>query len=310
MPSIFVQIPAYRDFELPKTIKDAVTRASGNNTIIFGVHNCVLFDGEVSVNHVDAEIKIVQSIAPQNIGLQKARKIANQFYDGEDFYLQIDSHMRFVADWDELLIENMNFYKSAGIRKPLITMYPGMYRYQDDGVEEILYLENWKPNTMCFCKDATQFAKTLIPSQTATTAQDGCMFTYSVSGAFIFADGSFSEITPNEKIAFWGEEPLIAARAFTHGYDIVMPMQETLFHLYNSQLSFSKIRRHSAWTDFPKEWGELYETSQAEYKSIFMENIIGGESLGRERTLKEFMDFTGLNFHEKTINCWLHKTTN
>ena len=308
MASIFIQIPAYRDFELPKTIKDAVTKASGNNTITFGVHNCVLFDGEVSVNYVDTKIKIAQSIAPQNIGLQKSRKIANNFYDGEDFYLQIDSHMRFVADWDKLLIKNINTYKSAGMYKPLITMYPGVYQYLDDGTEEIQYLKNWKPNTMCFCEDTTQFESTLIPKQTATTAGDGCMFTYSVSGGFIFADGSFSQIIPNEKIAFWGEEPLTAARAFTHGYDIVMPMQETLFHLYNSQLPFSKTRRHLAWTDFPKEWAELLEKSQVEYKSIFTENIIGDASLGKERTLKEFMDFSGLNFYDKTISCWLHKT--
>lgn len=93
--TIFVQIPSYRDWELPKTIHNCIEQSSGNNAIRFGVHNCVAFEGEVFVAP-KSNVSIKTSIAPSNVGIQQARYIANDLYDGEDYYFQIDSHTRFV----------------------------------------------------------------------------------------------------------------------------------------------------------------------------------------------------------------------
>ena len=95
LPSIFIQIPSYRDFELNKTVASAVNNASGLNKLSFGIHNCILFDCEIEVKTDYPEwvaVHSTTSIAPKNIGLQQARYIANEFYAGEDYYLQIDSH--------------------------------------------------------------------------------------------------------------------------------------------------------------------------------------------------------------------------
>ena len=140
MSSIFIQIPSYRDFELNKTIADAVNMASGTNFLSFGVHNCVLFDDEIEVKNDYpnwVEIKLETSIAPKNIGLQQSRYIANEFYDGEEYYLQIDSHMRFAKNWDTALIDGISKYQEMGISKPLITQYPPAYSYLDDGTKNM-----------------------------------------------------------------------------------------------------------------------------------------------------------------------------
>jgi len=307
MPSIFVQIPSYRDWELSETIRDAVAKKSVDNTVAFGVHNCMLADDDMSLDFGSAIVRLEQSIAPNNIGLQKARKIANALYDGEDYYLQTDAHMRFVQDWDKILIDDHNMYRNAGIQKPLITQYPGDYQHDN--------LPNhanppFNETTICFCENREQFLQTLIPSQTAVSAKPACRFYYSVSGGFIFADGNFSKITPNEKIAFWGEEPLIAARAFTHGYDIVAPTRFVLWHLYASGRSFEHIRRHHVWQDFPEMWQEMDAISKAEYQSIFTDRRMSDDALGTERTLEEFEEFTGLNFAYRTIRCWIHEYPN
>lgn len=47
MSSIFIQIPSYRDWELPKTVSDAINKASGQHQLYFGIHNCLLFPEEV-----------------------------------------------------------------------------------------------------------------------------------------------------------------------------------------------------------------------------------------------------------------------
>jgi len=298
MSSIFIQIPSYRDWELPKTVSDAISKASGQHELHFGIHNCLLFSGEVvkpesTVNW--AHIRYKESIAPKNIGLQKARYIANEFYDGEDYYLQIDSHMRFVKDWDLKAIKIINDYMSDGIESPLITMYPPSYLYAEDGESEIL--DKFTHLTrILFTENPGQFKDTLIPTQTAHPSPEGCVYTASTSGGFIFTLGSFGNIKPNQKIAFWGEEPLIAARAFTHGFDLVIPTEYLAYHLYASNQSFEKIRRNHVWKDFSKDWQALVDLSNVEYKTIFTENKVGPASLGDKRTLKDYEEFAGLNF--------------
>ena len=298
MSSIFIQIPSYRDWELPKTVSDAIKKASGRHELHFGIHNCLLFSGEIvkPESTVEwAQVSYQESIAPNNIGLQMARYIANEFYDGEDYYLQIDSHMRFVKDWDLKAIKIINDYISDGIKSPLITMYPPSYSYAEDGVAEIL--DNFNNLTrILFTENPKQFKDTLIPTQTAHRIPDGCVYTASTSGGFIFTLGSFANIKPNQKIAFWGEEPLIAARAFTHGFDLVIPTEYLAYHLYASNQSFEKIRRNHVWRDFYKEWQPLVALSNIEYKTIFTENRVGLTGFGGKRTLNDYGEFAGLDF--------------
>lgn len=304
MPSIFIQIPSYRDFELNKTIADAVDKSSGINPLSFGVHNCILFDSEIEVKTDYPKwviIKSETSIAPKNIGLQQSRHIANEFYNGEDYYLQIDSHMRFAKNWDTALIDGLLKYQEMGILKPLITQYPPAYSYLDDGTESVKKHDAFYQCGISFEENTEQFKNTLIPTQTAKISSDTCGFIRSVSGGSIFTLGEFSKIKPNQNIAFWGEEPLIAARAFTHGFDLVMPFSHTVFHLYHSQQPFAKVRRHHVWADFPEIWGELDAKSKIEYKRIFTDRIVGDGALGDVRPLEAYEQFCGLNFKDGTI---------
>jgi hypothetical protein len=302
MKSIFIQIPAYRDHELNNTVRNMVENASGFIKLSFGIHNCVLFSGEtnVDINYPFwVTVNYAESIAPKNIGLQKSRYIANEFYNGEDYYLQIDSHMRFVKNWDAILITDLEKITAFGINKPIITMYPAEYSYDENG--NVIFKNGLEHITeISFFEDIEKFENTLIPSQTAVTARENCVFTPSVSGGFIFTYGNFSRIKPNKKIAFWGEEPLIAARAFTHGFTPVVPLTPVVGHLYIGGKSFEKTRRHHVWTDFSKEWEILDAESKAEYKAILINRVIGEGALGAERTLDEYEEFSGLNFRDRT----------
>jgi len=297
MSSIFIQIPSYRDFELNKTIASAVNNASGENKLHFGIHQCLLFDSEIVINtnYPDwVKIDFVDSIAPENIGLQKARYIANEFYNDEDYYFQIDAHMRFVKNWDLKGIKMINEFVNLGIKKPLITSYPPAYWYLDDGLSE--HYSDYYPTKILFSQDTEQFKTTLLPLNTAYPTDKYCAYTYGVSGGCIFTLGSFAQIKPNVKIAFWGEEPLIAARAFTHGFNLVTSPEHLISHLYVSDQPFNKIRRHHVWNDFPKIWNQMDVISKQEYRSIFTDRRIGDDGFGTVRTLGEYEEFAGLNF--------------
>lgn len=304
MNSIFIQIPSYRDLELQKTIIDAVEQSSGKTYLHFGVHNCYMTDEEIQFDYPEfknAKVSQVNSLAPQNIGLQLSRKIANNFYDGEDFYLQIDSHMRFIKNWDQHLIDLFLMYKYFGIKKPLITQYPSAYSYDKNMKEKYVPSREAKnndyyPTRISFHENKLQFLNTRIPTQTAMSVNRYCAFTASVSGGFIFTEGSFNEITPNPKIAFWGEEPLIAARAFTNGFDLVVAHMDIVWHLYASGQDQKYVRRHHAWRDFPEIWPKLDADSKMEYFRIMTEREIGRYALGSERSLDDYEQFAGLDF--------------
>lgn len=304
MDSVFVQIPSYRDHELPQTIKDAIDKASGLVRLHFGVHNCLLFGGEVKV-HPElppwAKLSIKESIAPLNIGLQLSRYIANEFYENEDFYLQVDAHMRFVKNWDLKLVAMIESYRRDGIPRPLISMYPPTFTLTADGNTILHANPVFYPTRISFAENPDQFTQTLIPSQLATPMPEGCVYTASVSGGFIFADGKFAEITPNRLIAFWGEEILIAARAFTSGFDLVTATCDIVYHLYHSGQPYELTRRHHVWVDFPAEFAELDMRSKAELERIFSTKAVGDGALGSVRTLADYEEFAGLDFRTRTV---------
>jgi hypothetical protein len=296
MNSIFLQIAAYHDYELPKTIANAALQSSGKNKIHFGIHNCYREIKHIhipNVNKIDhIKLNIIESQAPNNIGVGLSRTIANNFYDGEDYYLQVDSHTRFVKDWDIGFINSLRHYQACGVDKPLLTSYPAGYYYDDNLVEK--FNTNYSLTNISF-HQKLDFSDNMVPHQTGVPVTNN--LSKSVSGGCIFSIGDFHKIAINKKMYNWGEEILVAARAFTHGYDLLLPDKQYLFHLYyDASKSFQHNLRRHAWTDWPVEHGEFVTGSNAEIKNIFSNQIIGEQALGSVRTLDEFGEFAGLDF--------------
>ena len=289
--SIFIQLAAYHDYELPNTILDCIENSSGKYQLNFGVHLCYKDVNDIGISDLP-NVKVALSKAPENIGLGWGRYLAHQFYAGEDFYLQIDSHSKMDKDWDLKLIETIYDYQLHGFAKPLITNYPRNYWYADDGsvdqdagnaVSEIRFIEN-----------PDQFKDSLLPSQTAYTSRENNIFSKSISGGSVFTVGPF--ITPNTDISFYGEEIFIAARAYTHGFDIVIPKKQFMYHLYFNHKKPENNRRTMVWKDYPAEFQNMDLASRALIQKMFEENLVGEGLLGTERTLKQFEQFSGLNF--------------
>lgn len=302
MASIFVQIASYHDFELGKTIMHAVKQSSKKHDIHFGIFNCYYQNNDIYIPKID-NLKIIEKQAPDGIGVGRSRNIANSLYDGQDYYLQIDSHTRFKQDWDEFLISQIKGYQKIGIKKPLLTTYPGTYRYNDN-LEEII---DWGDNVSAIylADNPEQFKDTLIPGQRAIPTE-GTILNKSISAGFIFTIGEFADTDFNDKVAFWGEEIFIAAQSWTREFDLLIPSIQQIFHLYyDSDSRMQKSARRHIWKDFPELFGAMDAESKAEIKTIFKENIIAKNALGLNRTLKEFEVYSGLDFTNRTIieNC-------
>ena len=305
MASIFVQIAAYRDFEVTPTILDAIKQSTGNHTINFGVHTVYVDEAEINVPDLP-NVKHTESKAPENIGLGVGRSLAHQFYDGEDYYLQCDSHSRFVNGWDEIAIHSVLNYQIQGIEKPLLTMYPANYWYTDETFTTIETDVVIKENitNISFHENPNQFKATRIPLQTGMTVKDGNKFVKSVSGGSIFTVGGFLPF--NTEIAFYGEEIWLAARAFTHGYDIVVPDEQYMYHLYYNHDKPAEInRRNILWNDYPNEFNVLDKISKDLIFKTLTEGTTGEMLMGTQRTIAEYGIFAGLDFVNGEIydNC-------
>lgn len=303
MSSIFIQISSYRDPELTPTILDAIKKSSGKHQINFGVHISYLDKSEIEIPKIK-NIKYVASKAPENVGVGIGRYLAHQFYNNEDYYFQCDSHSRFVEGWDEVAINSILKYQNEGIKKPLLTMYPANYWYVDETFTDIktdLFEPDYK-TIISFHQRPEDFKTKRIPSQTAMPANDS-IFTRSISAGSLFTVGPF--MAPNKDMAFWGEEIIMAARAYTHGYDLLVPEKQYLYHLYYNHDNPEMNRRKIFWKDFPKEFESMNFRSQEIVYKTLVEGTIGDGYLGTERTLEEYGQFAGLDFLQGHVleNC-------
>jgi hypothetical protein len=292
--SIFVLISSYRDFELKPTILDMIDNSSGLYDLHFGVHVSYLDQSEIDIPDIP-NIKYVTSKIPENIGVGMGRYLAYQFYNGEDYYFQCDSHSRFVKNWDQIAIDSILKYQKAGISKPLLTVYPANYWYKNNTFTEIekdiASLNNL--TTISFHEKPQDFKNLRIPSQMAVNSE-GSIFSKSVAAGSIFTVAPF--MAPNKEMAFWGEEIMIAARAYTHGYDLMIPEKNYMYHLYYNHSNPEINRRKIFWNDFANEFSEMNTRSRQIIYEVLTKGLVGDGLLGTEKTLQEYGQFAGLDF--------------
>jgi hypothetical protein len=104
---IFISSASYRDPELLPTVLDCLAKAQHPDRIVFGIcwqHG----DDELLPEPItkNPQFKILDVAWKDSKGACWARsQIQKLLYAGEDFYFQLDSHHRFVQDWDSKLIE-------------------------------------------------------------------------------------------------------------------------------------------------------------------------------------------------------------
>ena len=298
MASVFIQIPSYHDYELGRTIRDAMYKSSGQNDINFGVHLSYYKNNDINIPNLN-NIKIEVSEAPENLGQGTSRYIANELYDGEDYYLQIDSHTRFEEGWDESLIENYQFYKNIGLN-PVISCYPGAYEYNENGLSML----NDKTNVSYtdFIEDLSFMDGDHIPHQRAVANPTNNIFTRSVSGGSIFSDGGIAAIMPNKDMYFWAEEILTAVRLYTHGYDLLLPKRQNIYHLYYDEAKGKNNQRRQVGEDFPNLIRDIDIKSKYELARIIDNKVVGEFALGSARTLEEYEQFAGIDFTLKKVH--------
>ena len=137
---IFIQIASYRDPELVKTIEDCIRNAKKPKNLVFGIarqfHTDDKFD-DLSKWKDDKRFRVLDIPYLESQGACWARHLIQQLYDGEEYTLQIDSHMRFEKDWDDTLIKMIKQLQKKGHKKPLLTGYVSSFNPDNDPQERV-----------------------------------------------------------------------------------------------------------------------------------------------------------------------------
>ena len=138
--TIFVQIASYRDPELLHTIKDALDKASNPNRLVFGIcwqHSTEDKWDSLDLYKDDPRFRIIDVNYKDAQGACWARNQIQQLYQGEDYTLQLDSHHRFIENWDQEIIDMLEGLRSRGHKKPLLTGYIPSYNPEKDPEDRV-----------------------------------------------------------------------------------------------------------------------------------------------------------------------------
>ena len=297
---IFVQIASYRDDELRKTIESCLKMAKSPERITFGiVHQYDDYTKDIIDDYrSDNRFRIHDMPWQEAKGAGLARHLCNGLYDGEEYTLQIDSHMRFSEGWDESLVGQ---WLDLGDQSAVFSAHPYDFSYDDDGNER-LSKGTYTTAVPVIYKFHNHNVPILISRSIAAT-KGVVRKSYFVVGGFVFGPGRICREVPYDKdVAFMGEEVVYSLKLFTSGFTIYKPAELGIYHLYERP----KQRRY---------WNDMTEEQEADLAKAYREmterslemvvRIIEGQEpdrLGKKRTIEEFERYVGIDFKRRLIH--------
>jgi hypothetical protein len=297
--TIFIQVASYRDPQLIPTIESALENAKKPKNLVFGIarqyHSEDGFDN-LDKYRKDKRFRILDIPYLEAKGACWARNQIQQLYSGETYTLQIDSHMRFEKNWDDEMIKMIKQLQKKGHKKPLLTGYVSSFNPDNDPQERIK--EPWRMVFDRFIPEgAVFFLPETIPGWKDLKEPITSRF---YSAHYCFTLGEFAvEVQHDPEYYFHGEEISIAARAYTHGYDLFHPHKVLIWHEY------TRRGRTKQWDD-DKDWGNKNNYCHKKNRSLF--GMDGEEPMdhgkygfGTVRTLKDYEKYSGLLFEKRAI---------
>lgn len=303
LPTIFVQIAAYRDPQLLPTIRHALETADHPENLRFGIgwqYN-PNDEWETNINEIkdDDRFTIIGVDWREAKGPCWIRYEINKLYKGETYTLQLDSHHRFSEHWDTQLIEMLEELRKRGYERPLLSSYlPSMNpeTWPEGRIED--------PWVMEFDRFAPEGPVHFLPHTIDDWKElESPIHARFISGHFIFADGSFIQDVPYDpNYYFHGEEINLSVRAHMAGYDLFAPHKPIIWHYYY------RDGNPKHWEDDPT-WIDRDRQSHKHNREVFNIDNEGadGKTLTKHRrSLLDYEKYAGLEFntrraHIKTI---------
>jgi hypothetical protein len=290
---IFISIAAYRDPQLIPTIADCLSKARYPEQCRFGI--CWQHGSEEVLRFGgDPRFRIIDVHWGQSRGACWARAEIMRLWEGEEYYLQLDSHHRFAQDWD---IRLLRYAERAGTAKPIITTYGAPFT--PEGQESLAGV----PLQINFDRFTEDSIAVFRPG--AITGLDGRtrpLRARFLSAHFLFTTSSFVEEVPYDpELYFIGEEITLTIRAFTSGYDLFHPLEVIIWHEYTRNYRRKHWDDHVTAEGIEHAWHELDSASKAKVTRFLTRPYVGRYGCGSIRSFQEYEVYAGLNFYRRSV---------
>lgn len=301
--TIFVNIASYRDPELIPTLRDCLDKAKYPERLRFGIcwqHNTEDEWDTLDEFKDDSRFRIDEVDSKDSKGVCWARNRTQKLWVKENYTLQIDSHHRFIENWDEECIKMYKKSVKAGYEKPLLTSYIPSYDPTNDPAGRVN-----EPWYLCYDRIATEGPLHTKPHSMVRWEEEKTPVPARfLSAHFIFTDGIFNrDVQYDPMLYFHGEEITMAVRAFTWGYDLLAPNKVVCWHHYGrdkdvkhwsehefelrDKVSFSRVRK-------------LLGVGETKCKPCVLRQI-EPYAFGPNRTLLQYEEYAGINFTDRTV---------
>ena len=334
--SIFLSLATYRDENCPNTLSWAYGNATYPDRLFVGLvqqncyHDCQSgkqeHGGTIEIPPDDdcheafcdrhpercSQIRVIKLQEIESLGPYGARFISSKLYDGEQWFMQLDAHMTFLQNWDDITLKSLHLAPS---NKAIIAHYPpghnmdlakhwalrpagrlcGPVFSRPDG--DMIRLEGLK-----------KWDKLKIPIP---------RFAPFVGAGFLIGTALLLKEVPFDPYLPWifmGEEIIMSSRFWTSGYDMFSPAQAVVGHIY--------VRKYK-----PKFWETMNrffrKVSHAELEEFVLLRIkhqllypeaardllvdvsvladLNHYTMGRVRTIQDYMKYAGIDVTRKEI---------
>ena len=299
--TIFVSIANYRDSETPHTIRSLLANASWPQRIRIGVFSQVVpgeDDDCLPPQDLPAgQLREIRCHANDSLGACWARsRILEELLQGEEYVLQIDSHMRFEPGWDGTLLDML---RRCPTPQALITTYPPAY---------VPPAERGSPAVTLLAADTFNDMGILMVKPRAIDPREplaGPPPSAFLSANLLFGPATaFRKVPYDPHLYFHGEEISMAARFWTHGWDLYAPDRCVMYHDYSTDRG---RRRH--WED-KRDWVRFNMRSFARLRHLFgietscdpvVLRVIDQYGLGSVRSLADYEAYADVDFKASRI---------
>lgn len=217
LKTIFITIPAYEDPLLIPTLESAISNARHPERIRFAIALQYKVRSIPDVSQYTPNLISFDVDTRPSINLVRYELL--KFYNDEDYFMMIDSHMTFMKDWDELIINDYARLQSLKQDKVILSkQIPGVHGNMP-----------YSPNEKTLWKflDADRTAVGYISGnlvgrmeQDVETTEEFFLTNYS-SSHFFFTQGRYvKEVGIINAASIRSEEQSMSIRAYLSGWDI------------------------------------------------------------------------------------------
>jgi len=324
---MYVAISHYRDFRCPYTLLNLFNNAKHPEHLRVGLiqqlrqethdKDCVKVYCQIDKNCHQDRIKTMEMSAIDSKGPSFAYYLHSLMLEDEDFYLQIDSHMDFVEEWD---VKLLNEWKAARNEYAVLSTHPPDVKRKNDAAQDPSVL-----NEVPYLCEATITSAGLVRNKPAYALVniDKPILSPLWSSMFSFSRAHAIRRVPSDPVlmhAYDGVEFATYARLWTRGYDVYAPSKVIVFHDYKQRMgSFDdKTKNNKAkgqehvepigWTEngmSPWHKRKMFEDSKLRIKTLL--GAPGGDitvegitsltrfGLGTVRDLNKLIAFSGVD---------------